>query len=79
MKYSWLHQIGIALTQLVNAVLWGWADETLSARAYRAHPRVAAALDWLAEPFESRHCRKAFFARWQRSQIPPEERRHDSS
>lgn len=32
---SWAHQVFIACDQLLNAILGGWADETLSARAYR--------------------------------------------
>ena len=31
----WLLQVFIALDQLVNALLGGWADETLSSRAWR--------------------------------------------
>lgn len=32
---SWAHQVFIAADQLLNAILAGWADETLSARAFR--------------------------------------------
>ena len=32
-----MKQILIAVDQLANAVIGGWADEALSARSYRAH------------------------------------------
>jgi len=31
----WLTQVAIAIDQLLNALLRGWADETLSSRAWR--------------------------------------------
>ena len=33
MKRIWAHQGFVAVDQLVNAILAGWADETISARA----------------------------------------------
>ena len=30
-----MKQVAIAIDQLVNAILGGWADETISARVYR--------------------------------------------
>lgn len=35
MGRSWLHEVLIAVDQMANAVLAGYADETVSARAYR--------------------------------------------
>lgn len=35
-----LAQVLIALDQLANAICGGWADETLSSRAYRESPRA---------------------------------------
>ena len=35
MKRIWAHQVFVAVDQLVNAILAGWADETISARAFR--------------------------------------------
>lgn len=35
MKRIWAHQVFVAVDQLVNALLAGWADETISARAFR--------------------------------------------
>lgn len=31
----WLNQVPIAIDQLLNALLGGWSDETLSSYAYR--------------------------------------------
>lgn len=31
----YVHQVGIAIDQLLNTILGGWADETLSARMFR--------------------------------------------
>ena len=36
MKYSFLRQLAIVFAQVFNVLLWGWADETMSARAHRA-------------------------------------------
>lgn len=33
----WLLQVGIALDQVLNAVVGGWADETMSCHLYRLH------------------------------------------
>lgn len=33
-------QVMVAVDQLVNTLLGGWADETLSARAYRHAKRI---------------------------------------
>lgn len=35
MSWRWLHQVAVALDQVANAVLGGYADETLSARMHR--------------------------------------------
>lgn len=34
-KIPWWLSVLIAIDQLLNAMLWGWPDETLSSRAYR--------------------------------------------
>ena len=46
---SRLYQLGIALDQLLNTVLAGWADETLSARTYRSARRDGGGRWALAE------------------------------
>jgi hypothetical protein len=62
MKRIWVHQVFVAADQLANAILAGWADETLSARAFRlglrdkreqrwGRWRIAwVAIDWLFWP-----------------------------
>lgn len=62
MRY--LKQLWIAVDQLLNALLGGWPDETLSARCWRERHkrhyaiavRVINTLFW----WQSNHCRGAF-------------------
>ena len=66
----------IALTQLVNALLGGWPDESTSARAHRQQHkrrwrvtrRVVNAVFW----WEPDHCQAAYFAEKARRHLPPE-------
>jgi len=71
-----LLQVGIAIDQLLNTILGGWADETFSSRCWRkrAYPRwnrarhfVDALFFWQREG----HCREAYESEWCRSQLPP--------
>lgn len=73
-----MKQVLIAVDQLGNALLGGWADETISSRCWRLRARqpytfFRAVIDgfffWQAE-----HCRQSFEAERQRLQSPPEER-----
>ena len=66
----------IAVDQLINTLLGGWPDETLSSRCYRwardgvrAWPRklVDALFFW-----EPGHCRSAYESERRRLQYPPE-------
>ena len=73
------HQIRLAIDQLANVLLGGYADETLSARAYRAHcdgkilGRIFRPLiDLLARPWERNHCRTAFESERLRRHLPKE-------
>lgn len=85
----WCRQVLIACDQLGNTVLGGWADETLSARAYRrglenrAWRRVQACIDavffWDREKIGKsdmvmKHCELSYLAELQRLQSPPESR-----
>lgn len=78
------HQLAIALDQLGNVFVScffrekAWADETLSAHAWRWHmegvrewPRkvIDAILFWQTE-----HCRKAYESELRRTQLPEVER-----
>ena len=72
-------QILIALDQLVNALLGGWADETLSSRAWRTEAKgrlwgrlTRPLIDALASPFEPDHCRASFDSERAQRQLPPE-------
>jgi len=73
----WFKQILIALDQSLNAILGGWADETLSSRAHRRRlagkPRLANALDWLFRLVgDEDHCRASYYSEVKRLQAPPE-------
>lgn len=71
MRFS---QVLIALDQLVNAIRNGWADETLSSRAYRESPRtekfINALLFW-----DKDHCYESYVSEQLRMQLPPELRK----
>lgn len=75
-----LLQIALAIDQLGNTLLGGWADETISSRCWRLRHkrrwRVAMRLvDGAARLFGQRdHCRKAFESERLRLQAPPESR-----
>ena len=69
----WTLQVLIALDQLVNALIGGWADETLSSHAYRRHPRLARVINALLW-FDPDHCRGSFESERLRLQSPPEAR-----
>lgn len=71
----------IAVDQLINTT-WpfsGWADETLSARAYRMHTkrlrwRIAMKLIDAVFFWQVFHCMQAFQAEQKRRHLPPEYR-----
>lgn len=74
MKRLYLHQLAIALDQLLNALLSGWADETLSSRAWRCrHKRrwhityraIDAVFFW-----QDGHCRRAYANEVARGHLP---------
>ena len=77
-----IKQIGIAIDQLVNTLLGGFADESLSARSYRVAKKgywYAKALEWfinlLFRPFQKDHCHKAYMSEIENRQLPPEYRK----
>lgn len=72
-----LSQIGIAIDQLINACCGGWADETLSCRAWRQREkknrwsimrRVIDALFFMQKD----HCKTAYESEIKRRHLPPE-------
>lgn len=72
---NWLLQILVGVDQLGNTLLGGWADETISARAYRQQHKLRwrIALNFIEVLFffQEDHCRKAFEAELDRRQLPP--------
>ncbi|MEN1835478.1 hypothetical protein AAIM60_21600 [Pseudomonas lijiangensis] len=76
-KY-WLSLL-IAADQFINALLWGYIDETLSSRAYRCRNRkwrwaiaekVINALFWRDRQGDLRHCQIAYYAELAREHLP---------
>lgn len=77
-----LKQVAIALDQLVNTLTWikgdgfGYADETLSARAWRLRSqsntwrRIDKLFFWQTE-----HCKSSFESEMNRNQLPEEYRK----
>ena len=68
-----LKQIAIAFDQLLNALLGGMADETLSARAHRTgsvlEPLIDALFFW-----QMGHCFQSYLSEKDRKQLPQEYR-----
>lgn len=75
---NYARKVATALDQMINAILAGWPDESLSARCWRWHrdgkrhwPRriVNALFAWQVD-----HCHAAYKNEWDRRQLPPEYR-----
>ena len=68
-------QVLVALDQLVNTLAGGYADETISSRAYRGklkgRPRLARIINGLFF-WQVDRCREAYESELNRSQLPPE-------
>ena len=69
----------IAWDQLLNTLLGGWPDETLSSRAYRlalvGSPWPMRAIDTMARCFGDKdHCWESYESERKRVQAPPEAR-----
>ncbi len=69
-----LAQVLIALDQMANAICGGWADETLSSRAYRESPRVEKFINALFF-WDKDHCYESYVSEQLRTQLPPELRK----
>lgn len=73
-------QILLAIDQLANALTGGWADETISSRAYRLQHTSKF---WMTSRkaidkmffFQPNHCYEAYISELDRKQAPPELRR----
>ena len=72
---KYLVQLAIAVDQLLNALIGGWADETLSSRAYRQqhkkHWLIAMKIFDRLFFFQSNHCMKAYQSELLRHQTFP--------
>lgn len=66
-----MKQVLIAVDQLVNTLLGGWADETLSSRAYRNEWKVCQLIDILFF-WDVAHCKESYYSEKFRRQLPPE-------
>ena len=67
-----MKQILIAIDQLANAATGGWADETLSSRAWREkRTRLVAFIDRLFF-WEKNHCEASYISERERLHLPPE-------
>jgi hypothetical protein len=76
MKYY--HKVGLALDQLLNAILGGMPDESVSARAYRWHrdgkrswpyKLINKLFFWMED-----HCWSAYHCEQELRHMPPEYR-----
>lgn len=67
-------QVLVAIDQLVNTLLGGMADETLSARAWRHH--LDGSRDWPSKVIDAlffwqdNHCQHAYESEINRKQLP---------
>lgn len=70
-----INQFLIAVDQLFNVLFGGWADETLSARAYRRSPesrfwRIAMRVINGLFFWQDHHCRRAWISEVERKHYP---------
>lgn len=74
--WQWIFQILVAIDQLLNAILGGKADETLSARAHRMRVKRHRYFYWLADVIDAiffwdeDHCANAYDAEVKKRQFP---------
>ena len=72
-----IKQVLIAIDQLGNALLGGYADETISARCWRLHTKSKAwfrLFKFVEFLFGSGHCLESYHSELLRRQSPAEER-----
>lgn len=67
-----IEQVLIALDQLANACLKGWADESLSSRAHREGRVVMERFINALFFWQPNHCRAAYLSEVNRMQLPPQ-------
>lgn len=75
---AWITRLLIAIDQLVNVLLNGEPDETLSSRAHRMRVKGQPYWGWTAGFidllffWQPDHCRQAYESERQRLQAPPQ-------
>ncbi len=74
-----MKQVLVALDQLGNTLIGGWADETISARAWRLRnvSRLWRGLQRFIDAlffWQDSHCEASYLAERLRVHLPPEER-----
>ena len=68
-------QILIALDQLINTLIGGYADETLSSRAHRRRLRGKGGVAWGIDHiffWQDEHCKASYESELERAQLPVE-------
>ena len=68
-------QILVALDQLINTMIGGYADETLSSRAHRRRLRGKGGVAWVIDHvffWQDEHCKTAYESELERAQLPVE-------
>ena len=76
----WVKQNALALDQVGNTLLGGWADETLSSHAYRLHrdgKRFGFTMHIIDALFGAGHCYESYLSEKKRTQLAPEFRNAD--
>lgn len=75
----WRWQILVAYDQLVNTFFRGWADETMSSRAFRkSMEQPCNNCKWIRQLidkiffFDPNHCEESYLSEKNRLQMPPE-------
>ena len=71
-------QVLVALDQVVNTLIGGWADETLSSRAHRRALRGKTGVAWVIDHiffWQDEHCKTAYESELERTQLPVELRK----
>ena len=77
---GYLRNVLVALDQLVNAVLNGQPDETLSSRAWRTEAKNQPYWSWTRKAidvlffFQPKHCERAYESEQLRAKLTPEQR-----
>ncbi len=74
-EYSYPRSVAVAVDQLLNALLNGWPDESLSSRAWRASEAGTAWPKKLINAlffWQKDHCLSAYTNEREGRQLPPE-------